>query len=109
MLDSSKRHTSGEPRAANHICQSRRGWCGATQDGARAGSPGLYLTSKDAFITKVLLASTKPCHAIWVSANLYALSLVSGFFKCIYKPVVQPLIPHAVAAPTQRDNASVLT
>ena len=34
---------SGDPSAANHSCQSRRGWCGATQDGARSGGPGLYL------------------------------------------------------------------
>ena len=31
--------------AANHICQSRRGWCGATQGGGRRSSPGLYLNS----------------------------------------------------------------
>ena len=24
-----------DPRAANHICQSRRGWCGAVRRGAR--------------------------------------------------------------------------
>ena len=35
--------TSGVPSAANHICQSSRGWWGATQEGPRAGSPGLYL------------------------------------------------------------------
>ena len=33
------------PRAANHICQSRRGWWGATMGGARLTLPGLYMNS----------------------------------------------------------------
>ena len=33
------------PSAANHICQSSRGWNGATKAGARLRSPGLYLNS----------------------------------------------------------------
>lgn len=33
------------PRAANHICQSRRGWWGTTTGGGRLTFPGLYMNS----------------------------------------------------------------
>ncbi len=33
------------PKAANHICQSSRGWCGATTGGAALMFPGLYMNS----------------------------------------------------------------
>src|SRR4051812_43892161 len=62
-FDASSRSTSGDPSrrrsqkranqgafsyvpsAANHICQSSRGWCGATHGGRRRTSPGWYLNS----------------------------------------------------------------
>lgn len=33
------------PRAANHICQSRRGWWGIRKGGGRLTFPGLYMNS----------------------------------------------------------------
>lgn len=35
----------GGPKAANHICQSRRGWWGTTMGGGRLMFPGLYMNS----------------------------------------------------------------
>ena len=36
-----------DPSAANHICQSNRGWCGATQEGETSVAPGLYLIGQN--------------------------------------------------------------
>lgn len=33
------------PKAANHICQSKRGWCGVTTGGDALTFPGLYMNS----------------------------------------------------------------
>ena len=52
-LAGDQQRTSGDPSAANHICQSRRGWCGATQGTGRAGSPGLYLAQKCPLMARV--------------------------------------------------------
>lgn len=53
--------TSGVPSAANHICQSRRGWWGATHEGPRAGSPGLYLGAARQRRTMTWGASSQAC------------------------------------------------
>ena len=46
-----------EPSAANHICQSSLGWCGATHVGGASSAPGLCAKSTGTHVAPSSLAS----------------------------------------------------
>ena len=50
----------GEAIAANQICQSIRGWYGATNGGRRLGSPGLALNSYSFHFVSPVMSANRP-------------------------------------------------
>src|SRR3954469_21098598 len=58
-------YSEGDDIAANQICQSIRGWYGATNGGRRFGSPGLALNSYSFhFVSSVTAGSVVPSNTI---------------------------------------------